>query len=400
MAKDFSEVLRQPISAAELERRWALARAAMKAEDIDCLVMQSDNTYLGMYVRWFTDIFVEVGYPWTVIFDARDGMTTIGHGAEVDTLRVTPDDIPSSFGTKRRITAPYFMSCHYLGTMDAAAAVRDLKDRKTKKVGVVGKAVMGAAFYEHLLTNLPGVEIVDATDMIDRIQVVKSAEEIGLIRKTARIEDEAMAEILNFVRPGMAEYEIRAELFRILTNKGSEMQWIMIGSAPAGQPGGMVKYAHYHNRILRPGDQMTLLIEVNGPGGYYCELGRTICLGSMADETAQAWEVGRGAQKATVAKLVPGAKPAEVLKTYNEYIMAHGEPREARAFSHGQGYNLVERPLIRDDEPMVLQANMNLSCHPNATAGNKAWVNFCDNFLITDHGAERLHKTLQEIFVV
>jgi Xaa-Pro aminopeptidase len=69
-------------------------------------------------------------------------------------------------------------------------------------------------------------------------------------------------------------------------------------------------------------------------------------------------------------------------------------------YAHGQGYDLVERPAIRDDEPMKLAANMNITVHPTITNG-KIWVSIWDNWLITKDGpSERLHKTPQQIFSV
>ena len=74
------ENVRQPISTAELERRWAETRKAMAKQGIDCLVMQNSNQFLGGYVRWFTDTPAQSGYPVTVLFPANDEMTMIGSG--------------------------------------------------------------------------------------------------------------------------------------------------------------------------------------------------------------------------------------------------------------------------------------------------------------------------------
>jgi Xaa-Pro aminopeptidase len=76
----------------------------------------------------------------------------------------------------------------------------------------------------------------------------------------------------------------------------------------------------------------------------------------------------------------------------------HGKPEEKRLHCHGQGYDMVERPLLRADETMPLARNMVLSAHPSyTTASTYAWV--CDNFLIGDKGVvERLHRLPQKIF--
>ena len=69
-------------------------------------------------------------------------------------------------------------------------------------------------------------------------------------------------------------------------------------------------------------------------------------------------------------------------------------------YAHGQGYDLVERPAIREEEPMRLQANMNIAVHPmSGTKTVFAWV--CDNYLVTESGAsECLHKTAKKVFEV
>ena len=72
-------------------------------------------------------------------------------------------------------------------------------------------------------------------------------------------------------------------------------------------------------------------------------------------------------------------------------------PEEVRLHCHGQGYDVVERPLIRDDETMTLSADMNIGLHPS-WANSRLFVTVCDNFLIhADGTVERLHKTPREI---
>src|SRR5437763_11377157 len=75
-----SERITTAISDRELERRWQATRAEMRARNIDALVMQNANDWLGGYVKWFTDIPATNGYPKTVIFHAGDPMTLIEMG--------------------------------------------------------------------------------------------------------------------------------------------------------------------------------------------------------------------------------------------------------------------------------------------------------------------------------
>src|SRR5712691_9002640 len=75
-----NERINHPISTAELERRWGAVRAAMKDQKIDALIMQSNNDWMGGYVKYFTDVPATNGYPVTVVFPKEESMTVIEQG--------------------------------------------------------------------------------------------------------------------------------------------------------------------------------------------------------------------------------------------------------------------------------------------------------------------------------
>lgn len=395
--ENLKEILTHSISTNELERRWKEVRERMKDEDIEVLVMQNDNEWLGGYVKWFTDIPARNGYPMTVIFPIDDEMTTITCGGK------PPGDLgPPAWtmrGVKRRLTAPYFRSLWYSNTYDAELAVEVLKERKKGKIGIVGKGTMSAAFYEHLKKSLPEMNFVEATDLVDQIKAIKSDEEISLIRRTAALQDEAIEFAKKVIQPGKRDFEIIAAIIQKVTELGSEEQLVIGGSGPIGRPVPMQK-RHFQNRMVKEGDQFTLMIEVNGPGGMYAEIGRIFFLGKVPSELSEAYELCKEAQKNTLKLIKPGAEPSEIWKAHNEFLIKAGQLPETRLFAHGQGYDLVERPAIRDDENMKLQARMNITVHP-IIGSEKIWVWVCDNYLITETGvSECLHKSPQKIFEI
>ncbi len=393
---DKKEILTLSISDQELQRRWREVRERMRDEKIDFLVMQNDNEWLGGYVKWFTDIPARNGYPMTVIFPIDDEMTTITCGGR------PPGDLgPPAWtmrGVKNRLTAPYFRSLYYSNTYDAELAVETLKKKKDAKIGLVGKGTMSAVFYEYLLKNLPEAKFIDFTDAIDQIKAIKSDEEISLIKKTTALQDEAMEYAKKAIRPGRRDFEIIADIIHKVIDLGSEEQLVIGGSGPVGKPVPMQK-RHFQNRMVREGDQFTLMIEVNGPGGMYAEIGRIFFLGKPPSELKEAFELVKETQKVTLRLLKAGADPADIWKANNDFLIKNGYPPETRLYAHGQGYDLVERPAIRDDEPMKLKPRMNITVHP-IIGNDRVWVWVCDNYLITEQGLEPLHKTPQEIFEI
>ena len=394
--EDPKEILTRTISTPELERRWREVREKMKEKNLDFLVMQNDNEWLGGYVKWFTDIPARNGYPLTVIFPVDDEMTTITCGGK------PPGDLgPPAWtlrGVKRRLTAPYFRSLMYSHTYDAELIIETLRVKKKAKVGIVGKGTMSAAVYEHLKKNLAEAIFVEATDWVDQIKAIKSDEEIALIRKTTALQDKAIEYAKKAIQPGRKDYEIIADIIHKVTDLGSEEQLVIGGSGPLGKPVPMQK-RHFQNRIVREGDQFTLMIEVNGPGGMYAECGRIFFLGKVPSELQDAYELCKETQKVTLKLLRPGADPADIWHANNEFLLKKGQLPETRLYAHGQGYDLVERPAIRDDEPMKLQAGMNITVHP-IIGSERVWVWVCDNYLITKTGVQPLHQSPQKIFEV
>ena len=394
---DPKEILTYSISTAELERRWKAVREKMKEEGLDFLLMQNDNEWMGGYVKWFTDIPARNAQAHTVIFPLDDEMTTITHGGK------PPGDLgPPAWtlrGVKTRLTAPYFRSVNYTNAYDAELAADVLKVKKRAKIGIVGKGGMSAAFYDHLGKSLPEATFVDASDLVDLIKAVKSDEEIGLIKKAAALQDEVMTFAKGVIRPGRRDFEIIADIVHKAMVLGSEEQLVMGGSGPLGKPVPMQK-RHFQDRMVRKDDQFTLMIEVNGPGGMYAEIGRIFFLGKVPSELRDAFETAREIQQATLRQIKPGADPGEIWRANNELLQKKGFLPETRAYAHGQGYDLVERPLIRDDENMLLKANMHITVHPTIGSA-KLWVWVCDNYLITKSGvSECLHRSPQEIYSI
>ncbi len=395
--EDPKQRLTTGISDAELERRWKAVREIMKARKIDYLIVRNDEEFLGGYVKWFTDISARHSYPYTVIFPADEEMILVSPGANPP---ADPGPPPWSVrGVKQRLGAPYFPSAHYTSTYDAELVVGVLKKKKGATLGLVGKSFIPMNFFEYVGKYLPGATFVDATEDVDRIKVIKSPEELELIRRTAELQDAAMEHLRKTIRPGMKDFEIYAEVLYHTTLRGSERQLIMVGSGPQGTP---VPFAprHFQNRTVKEGDQISILIEVNGPGGFYTELGRIFSVGKPSQELVDAFETALEAQQVSLRMLKPGAVCREVWDANNAFFERKGYLPERRLYAHGQGYDLVERPLIRYDEPMNIMEGMNLTVHPTAVT-KTVWAGVTDNYMVTRDGLTPcIHKTPKEILVL
>jgi len=394
-----SERLNTPISTAELERRWQAVRAAMAREKIDVLLMQNNNDHMGGYVRWFTDIPAVNGYPQTVVFPRDDEMTVVCQGPFGG--EITPPQDPQTWrGVKKVLTTPSYASAHYTREYDPELAARALVPFAKGTIGYVGTYQMSYALLDFMKRSFPQARFVDASDMIDRIKVIKSPEEMELVKRAAEMQDGAMRAAFAAVKPGMRDIEVAAVAQAYSVSHGSENGIYLCASMPLGKPSPFGP-RHMQNRVIKEGDQIALLVEDNGPGGMYTELGRSCVVGvKVPQQMKDELEFCKAARQFTLDLLKPGTPCQDIWTAYNDFMRKNGRPEEARLYCHGQGYDLVERPLVRRDEPMTIEKDMNIVVHPTYLHGGYLnWL--CDNYLIGGNGpGDRLHRFPEEVIEV
>lgn len=387
------ERINTPISSEELERRWAAVRASMDRARIDVLLMQNNNDHMGGYVKYFTDLPATNGYPTTVIFPRDDLMTVVRQGPFGGEF---PADAVRR-GVKRVLTTPSYASCFYTNSYDPDLAARALAPYRSGMIGLVGTYQMSYALVDELKRgSCSGARFVEASNLVDEIKVIKSAEELALCGRTGQIQDGAMRATFDAIRPGMTDSQIAAVAQHYCHSHGAEQGIYLCASWPPGQ---VAQFANWHmgNRAIQPGDYFSILIETNGPGGFYTELGRTAVLGRASQQMKDELHFVKEARQFTTSRLKPGNSAAEIAAAYNAFMRSQGRPEETRLYCHGQGYDMVERPLIREDETMQIQASMNIVVHPTYRKdGGMHWL--CDNYIIGANGAgDRLHRFPEEI---
>ncbi len=384
-------------STAELERRWTAVRAAMRDMNVQAMVMQGRDDWLGGYVRWFTDIWAVNGYPRTVIFYADRPMTVVEMGAFDTRIDVGDDDLVNR-GVDHILSTPSFFSVGYSPRYDADLVVGDLQANGVTRVGLLTPDSLPVSLVRGI-EAIEGVKITDATDPIDWIKAIKSPEELDQVRACCVMQDKVFEAVCGFIKPGLRDIDVinfaQAEAHRL----GSDNGLFLGSSAPMGMA-ARFKPRQRQGGVIEDGEHFSLLIEVNGPGSMYAEVARTMVLGKATNELKDQFATVKEAQDHTLSLMKPGAKAADIANAHDAWMTSRGLPAECRLYAHGQGYDLVERPLIRADETMELAANMNFTVHPGYDDGTVFAV-ICDNYLVTEDGvSDCLHATPKQIFEI
>lgn len=370
----------------------------MREHGLDALVIQGANnlTGIGGYYAWFTGVSAAGSYPQTAIFPREGDMTLVRHGGFGVRAEFDPQD-PETYGIANYIGTPTFPSISYTLAYDAQLIHDSLAKQGLARIGLVSPGTMYAGFLEAFRANARNLSIADFTSVVDDIKAIKSEDEIEMIRKAAVMQDTIMSEIGAFIVPGMRDFEVMAEAHRIGQRLGSETGFFLGSSFRFGDSSQPVRHRPEQGRTIREGDIFLMLAENAGPGGMYVHISRFYSLGKadakLTDAVGQAVE----AQEFTLSLLTPGIGSNEVFSEYNAYMRQRKFAEELRLHAHGQGYDVVERPLIRNDEAMLIRPGMNLGVHP-AIATPDVLATICDNFIIHANSAERVHTTERRVF--
>jgi len=387
---EFHDILkrRHQVSPMDLERRRKVVRSLMERRGIDLLLIQSVGNFMGGYIRYLTDYQTSFEVS-TLLFPIEGEMTLIGHRPP------PPQPIRMFYDIKDWRGPPLNSSLSF--TEDAKIVAKAVKERKPSVIGLVGFPIASVVFYEYLLKENPTAQIIDATDVLHEAMMIKSEEEIKLIKESAAVVDIGFEAALRAIKPGRKEYEVMADVQHAVLLAGSEAQLLGFASTPPNIPCFM-RMADTWTRTIKDGDVCTIMIECSGPGGYFTQIGRHICVGKVPKELEEAFNLAKEVQCEIARILRPGISMRECCDKFNEISKGAGIITGA-GIGHGQGLNILEKPIMLPDEIIKAESNVNMAIHPSVIIDKTyAWI--CDNYLITETGAKRLHKTPQEIFVV
>ena len=372
------------VSAAEMRRRWSAVRDYMRNAAVDALVIQNSSDWVGGYIRWFSNQPATNGYSSSVVFPIEGTMSLVEQGP-FDGLEESHEAAAKYSGIGRRLTSPSYPSVCYTGRYDADIVIAELNRLAPKRVGLVAPGAMYHSFGMQLRDHLGTAELIDSTDAIDRIKAIKSEEERRLIGQVAEMQDAVMARVGEYLRPGLKDFEVAAFAQYQGQLLGSEQGIFLWSSAPAGYA-ATFRPRSMQGRTIERGDTFSLLIENNGAGGFYTELSRIFVLGKASSQLKDLHAKVIDAQTFALTLLTPGAVASEISSRHNDYLVSRKMPQERRLSMHGMGYDMVERPLIRNDEDMRIEENMSIVCHPGVME-QTMFIHNTDNYLIGASGA-------------
>ncbi len=252
----------------------------------------------------------------------------------------------------------------------------------------------------HLNERMPEAEFVKVGEVVWEMRLIKSEEELGLIRESAKWGNLAHRLLQEYTAPGLWDVEVSlaASLDASSAMKkalGPEYETIRGGRAPAsagfrGQVGWKSAMPHSIGigRVIEDGD---VLVTGAGAdiGGYHSELERTMIVGEPTQKQEKYFDIMLRAQEAAIDSLRPGVRCSEVDRAATKVLLDAGLKGLIRHHTgHGIGLQGHEPPWLDVGNEAELRPGMVVSIEPGIYELGYAGFRHSDTAVITEEGAE------------
>ena len=367
-------------SAAEMENRLAKLRTQMAAENIDAVIFTSIHNI--NYYNHF--VYCSFGRPYGLVV-TQDKLKSIT--ANIDGGQ------PWRRGFGENVIFTDWEKDNYFKAMQQEVT-------NSGRVGIE---------YDHInLENLKKLqdalseaELVDISKMTMRQRMVKSAEEIELIRNGAQVADIGGAACVEAIQEGVPEYEVALHSTQAMVREISRRypESDIMDTWTWFQSGINTDGAHnpVSTRKIQKGDILSLncfpMI-----GGYYTALERTLFFDHASDRHLEIWNVNVEVHRRGLELIRPGTRCCDIAEELNEIFSKH-DLLQYRTFGYGHSFGSLSHYYgreagleLREDIKTVLEPNMVVSIEPMVmlpeTLPGAGGYREHDILVVTEDGAE------------
>lgn len=326
--------------------------------------------------------------------------------------------------------APVLLVRKSLARARAESAVPDVRPFPPSKelaaaLGAKGRIAVAfdavpAATLEWWRKALPGVELADGSALLREQRAAKSPAELATMRDGGRRISAVIGEVPSFLRAGMRELDLSAEIegrLRRAGNGGAPRlrgfnSELFVGLAVAGDsasaPGNFdgpvvgrgvdAAYPGGASERVVGRDEPIVLDYTAVFGGYVLDMTRIAVVGALPADLLRAFDVALAIQEEVVRGLVPGAIGQELWERAKAKADASGlggnfmgpPGDQVRFVGHGVGLELDELPILAPGFKTPLAAGMTVAVEPKFVFPGVGAIGIENTWVVTERGGDRL----------
>ena len=238
--------------------------------------------------------------------------------------------------------------------------------------------------------SLPGAILIKTVDAVEQFSIIKDKNEIEFTQKAIDISDLAFERILGYIKPGLREIEIAAELEYQMKMLGSDkpaFDTIVASGYRSALPHGVAS-----TKKIARGDFITFDFGATYKG-YVSDMTRTVVVGKANTKQKKIYSIVLRAQKAGIRKIKHNVRCAAVDKASRNIIDNAGYKKQ---FGHGTGHGLGlfvhSQPRLNQISEDILKKGMLVTVEPGIYLPGWGGVRIEDDVLVTAAGGRILNN--------
>ncbi len=257
---------------------------------------------------------------------------------------------------------------------------------------------MSYGAYENNINNFPGVKFIPLTDVVEKLTMQKTDDELAKIQKAIGISDKTFSKMLEFIKPGMKELDVSAEITYTHKKLGAlkdAFEPIVASGWRAALPHGIAS-----NKIIEKGEILTLDFGCVHEG-FCSDMTRTIALGDPGDEMKKVYGIVLDAQLKAIDAARSGISSKSLDSAARDIINSHGYGENfGHGLGHGLGIEVHEMPNLSQRTDMTLAENSVVTIEPGIYLEKLGGVRIEDDIILKPDGCVVMNKSPKDLIII
>lgn len=387
------------LSIHERDRRYKIVRAEMAQRGIDVLILpantgrweqlQGDSRYLTTIGGFATEVFTV--FP-------REGDVTAYIFNRAAWWQKAQNWVTDVRDGRNRWGQNTIERLNELGLQKGTIGISGLAGLFRAPEGIIPYSSIKA-----IQDAFPQARIVNATEMMQEIRAVKSAEEVALLEHSAAITEKTIDAMIENANPGVSEKELYGAMVHAMLANGGELPTLFFLSAGPGITNSSFVPTDYR---IQKDDRLINEIEAKY-AGYAAQAVSPAVIGTPDDEFVKMTELSRACFDAIVGAMKPGVTFGTLFDLYRETVEQKGNGKYlwSHPVMHARGLGDDGPALLGDKDierfsKIELQTGMTFILKPQVRpAQGKGRASLGDTVTVTENGARRLGKRELKLIV-
>lgn len=302
----------------------------------------------------------------------------------------------------------FLTDSRYITQAAAEVAGARIIEYRTKTDGIanllvaesVGKAGFDAehtsvSFLKSLAEALPNIALLPIGSELDDLRLIKGADELLLLARSAEISSESLLGILDSIRPGITEREVALALEFAMKRAGADEK--SFDFIVASGPRGALPHGKASDKTIQSGELVTLDFG-SIYKGYHSDETVTVAVGVADNRQKEIYTIVKDAHDRALEAVAPGVSLKELDGKARRYIEEKGYGAYfGHGLGHGVGLEVHEKPTVSFRSEQIVEEGMVFTIEPGIYIPDWGGVRIEDTVVVTGGGCRLLTQVPKQL---